>query len=116
MPSPVVQTVRPALAVLLLGAAAACGSPTAPAERVVTLEVGPVRVPCVGEGPRECLQVRERADAAWQLFYDPIVGFEHETGYRYVLRVGRRAVANPPADGSSVAYRLLAVLSKTAAP
>jgi hypothetical protein len=115
MPPALVNVARLALA-LLLGAAAACRSATGPAERVFTLQVAPARVPCVGEGTHECLQVRERADAPWQLFYDPIEGFVHEPGYQYLLRVARRPVANPPADGSSAAYRLLAVLSRTAAP
>ena len=86
---------------------------TDPTERVLRLEVAETKVACVGEGPQECLLVRERADAQWQFFYDPIVGFDHVAGYRYVLRVARRAVPNPPADGSSAEYRLLEVVSKT---
>ncbi len=49
---------------------------------------------------------------AWQLFYDPIDGFAYEPGYEYVLRVAERNVPNPPADGSSVAYRLVRIVSK----
>jgi hypothetical protein len=112
---------RPALVLALLaGAAPACRPATAPeerverVERVLTLEVAAARVPCVGLGPRECLQVRERADAPWQLFYDSIEGFAYEPGYLYVLRVSRRPVPNPPADGSSLAYRLIVLVSKTA--
>jgi hypothetical protein len=99
----------------LLGAAA-CSSSTAPAERVVRLEIAERRVPCVGVGPRECLQVRPQPDAPWQLFYDHIEGFTYEPGFRYVLSVARRGVANPPADGSSLAYRLLRVVSRAPAP
>ena len=60
----------------------------------------------------DCLQVRERPDAPWHLFYDVIEGFTYEPGYQYALRVAVRVVPNPPADGSSVAYRLLAILTK----
>jgi hypothetical protein len=73
-------------------------------------------VPCVGEGARECLQVRERSDAPWQLFYDYIEGFAYEPGFRYVLRIAERPIPNPPADASSAAYRLLRVISRTPAP
>jgi hypothetical protein len=104
----------------LAALAGACGGgPTeqtagvlAHAPKLVTLEVAPARVPCVGVGPRECLQVRSAGDAPWQLFYDHIEGFAFEPGYRYVLRVETHRVANPPADGSSRAYRLLSIVSR----
>lgn len=93
-----------------------CRSGTAPAERELILEVAEQRAPCVGVMPQQCLQVRERSDASWQLFYDGIDGFTYEPGYRYLLRVAERPVANPPADGSSLAYRLLFIISKTPSP
>jgi hypothetical protein len=101
---------------LLCSVAAACSSATGPGERALHLEVAEQRVPCVGVGPQECLQVREQSDASWQLFYSHIEGFAYEPGFRYVLRVAERPVPNPPADGSSLAYRLLRVISKTPAP
>ncbi len=104
--------VRAAALLAVLG----CSSATAPSERVFDLEVAEQRVPCVGVGPRECLQVRERDDAPWELFYADIAGFTYEPGFRYVLRVARRAVPNPPADGSSLAYRLVDVVSRTPSP
>ena len=100
----------------LLLAAIGCSSATGPAERVFDLEVSEQRVPCVGVGPRECLQVREQADAPWQLFYASIEGFTYEPGFRYVLRVAQRPIPNPPADGSSLAYRLVDVVSKAPSP
>jgi hypothetical protein len=70
----------------------------------------------VGVGPRECLQVREQSNAPWRLFYDDIEAFAYEPGFRYALRVAERPVARPLADGSSLAYRLLRVVSKTRVP
>lgn len=96
-------------------AVSACRSATEPAERVYTLDVAATRVPCTGSFPQQCLQVRERADAPYTLFYDAISGFAYVPGYRYMLQVGERPVVNPPADGSSKTYRLIAVLSKTPA-
>lgn len=106
------HVVRATALVAVLG----CSSATAPAERVFELEVAEQRVPCTGVGPRECLQVRERGDASWELFYSGIAGFTYEPGFRYVLRVAGRTVPNPPADGSSLAYRLVDVVSRTPAP
>ena len=112
-PSARLTSFAPAAA-LAFGLVGACRGATEPRPERLVLEVAPDRVPCVGMVPTECLQVRERADEPWRAFHDVIEGFGHEPGFRYVLWVSRRTVANPPADGSSVAYRLVAVLSKTA--
>ncbi len=82
----------------------------------VTLEVDAHRVPCTGEARTQCLRVRFLPDTMWKRFYDPIEGFAYEEGYRWRLDVERRRVPNPPADGSSLAYRLLRVISKERAP
>jgi hypothetical protein len=99
---------------LMLLFGSACSASTAPREEELTLEVAATRVACVGVVPMECLQVRMGGQEPWQLFYDAIEGFTWEPGYRYTLRVARRVVSDPPADGSSVAYRLLEVLARVA--
>jgi hypothetical protein len=81
-------------------------------EEVLVLEVAPDLVPCVGEMVDRCIQVRSPGEEAWRNFYDPIEGFQREEGVRYTLEVGRRAVLNPPADGSSYAYRLIRVIAR----
>lgn len=68
---------------------------------------------CVGVGPQQCLNVRESAEAAWTLWYDPIEGFEHEAGYDYRLMISETQVENPPADASSIRWTLIEVLEKT---
>ena len=78
----------------------------------LTLEVDAHRVPCTGEARTRCLRVRVLPDTSWRLFYQQIEGFAFEEGYRWRLEVERRPVPNPPADASSVAYRLVRVLSK----
>ena len=115
---------RLAVALVLLLAPVACRSATAPddatgvalraptGETVLVVEVAPQRVTCVGVDVQQCLRVRPAAGAPWDLFYDHIEGFEHEPGFHYRLLVARRAVADPPADASSLAFRLLAVLAK----
>ncbi|HKJ03159.1 MAG TPA: DUF4377 domain-containing protein [Longimicrobiales bacterium] len=81
-------------------------------EQVLVLEVAPDLVPCVGEMEGRCLQVHAPGEVEWQTFYDPIEGFQHEEGVGYTLEVGRRAVPDPPADGSAYAYRLLRVIAR----
>ncbi|MEW5929386.1 MAG: DUF4377 domain-containing protein [Gemmatimonadota bacterium] len=103
------------LAVLLGGATAACsGSPTAAPEEV-TLLVAPFQRECQGMVAMQCMQVKERPQDDWQNFYDGIEGFQYELGFSYRLRVLKTPVPNPPADGSSVSWRLLEVLEKTPA-
>lgn len=82
-------------------------------EEILVLEVAPQRVPCVGEMQDMCLQVRSPGEEEWRKFYDTIEGFEHEEGVAYTLEVGRREILDPPADGSSYAWRLVRILEET---
>lgn len=106
------KQLRPALG-LALGVALTACDVFGPSERIAVMDIASERVPCVGVGPQECFRVRERPDTAWALFYDSIEGFEFEPGFEYTVRVAIRRVDNPPADGSSLSYRLLAILHKT---
>ncbi len=85
---------------------------TVPAAEEITLFVGPEEVACEGVAPRECLLVKRSAEADYEFFYDSIDGFIFVPGYEYELRVLRTTVENPPADGSSLAYTLLDVVSQ----
>lgn len=96
-------------AALLLGG---CAASTGPDEEILTLEVSAETRSCEGEMQQICLQVRAPDEEKWRLFYDTIEGFEHEDGVRYVIEVARRTVPNPPADGSSYAYRLLRTIER----
>lgn len=95
---------------LLLAACSLLG-PTPDAE-VLTLHVEPQRISCNGFSTHSCLLVRTEPDTAYAPFFDHIAGFEHEAGVRYVLRVARREVDDPPLDGSRYLYRLLAVVER----
>ena len=94
------------LGLLALGACSFAGAD------VETRYVDAVTAPCTGEGVHACLRVRPAPEAEWELFYGAIEGFTHEPGFAYVLEVEVRAVEDPPADGSSLAYRLVRVVSK----
>lgn len=78
-----------------------------------TLYIADAKVDCVGVEPRQCLRVRSSPDAEWEYFYNDIEGFAYEEGHAYTLRVDVRKVNNPPADGSSLHYLLLEVVSKS---
>lgn len=103
--------------VLLVGCSSGTGStsdastPEASGE-VVRMWIEPDLVECTGVGPMECLQVAYTDGGDPQLFYDAIDGFTFTEGTRYVLDVEVTEVADPPADASSLAYRLVEVVSE----
>jgi heat shock protein HslJ len=63
----------------------------------------------------KCLQVRYAPDEEWQWFYGGIDGFFFVPGFNYELLVNRFPIENPPADGSSIGYSLVEVVSMTPA-
>jgi hypothetical protein len=79
---------------------------------IATLFVRERLVDCQAEGARKCLQVREAESAEWRNFYASIDGFDYEESHAYELRVAMTPNANPPADGASLRYRLVEIVSK----
>ena len=94
---------------------ASCASLTEPAFiRTEVLQVAAFQVDCVGVEPQTCMQVRHDDGEPWSFFYGGIDGFTHETGFEYTLWVAVYRVRNPPADGSSLDYRLVKQLRRVA--
>lgn len=62
-----------------------------------------------------CLQVRDRPDGEWSLWYAGIEGFDLKPGFLYELQIDEYKVAQPPADGSSIRWVLKRVVSRTPA-
>jgi hypothetical protein len=92
---------------------AACAVTKKPTE---TWMVGPERKPCSGVAPMECLQIKKNpSDTAWQYFYDDIEGFTYEPGFVYTLEVSSEKVDNPPADASSIHYKMKKMVAKVKA-
>lgn len=89
----------------------------------IFLEVAPQTQRCdAGTRQMQCLQVRQltyteqglksyRA-ATWEIFYDAIEGYQHNSEERVILRVKKYSVKNPPADASSAAYILDMVVER----
>lgn len=78
--------------------------------------VGPELVDCVGVGPQKCMLIRRSEDGQIEFFYDSIDGFTHEAGITYVLDVEVTDRENPPADASSLQYRLVEIVESDATP
>ncbi len=87
-------------------------------EDVVEMLVGPALVPCQGEAPMECMQVKylsgKTPSEEWENFYSSIEGFTYEPGFAYRLEVAlTHKDASEVAPGqSTISYRLVKVLSK----
>lgn len=105
---------RSVLSLLAFCAAlSACSSPFGSAGvEVATWQIDSQLAPCRGEGITTCMRVREDPSDSWGLFYRDIEGFTHEPGFIYTVEVEIREIRNPPADGSSLAYRLLRLIEK----
>lgn len=101
--------------IMLLLVATSCKSSNSENEASgITYWINSSRVPCVGVGPMECLEVRQSESADWQLFYSSIEGFNYEPGFLYRIKV-REEKRNPediPADASSIRYILVSVEEK----
>jgi heat shock protein HslJ len=77
------------------------------------IQVSPILVDCQGEGPQECMLIREHEMDKWELWYSSIEGFEYEEGFLYDLWIEEQTVDNPPAGGSSMKWVLVEVLDTT---
>jgi heat shock protein HslJ len=98
-----------------LMAAVACNRQES--ENVDTWWVNSAKVSCTGSSEMSCLQIQKgdqfNADD-WEFFYSSIEGFTYEPGNIYQIKVKSTPKDNVPADGSSLNYQLVKVLSKEA--
>ena len=78
--------------------------------------IADAKVDCEGVAPQKCLQIKEEGTTDWTYLYDHIEGFDYEKGFFYKLKVEVKKIENPPADGSSLHYKLIEVLAKSKVP
>ena len=70
----------------------------------VSAETG-TYTPWGSEVPVECMLVKEDGDLEYShLAFGGIQGFDYVRGHEYELEVRKTTLANPPADGSNIAY------------
>ena len=62
-------------------------------------------------GNGECLRIKEEDSNEWE-HLDGIIGFNYEKGYKYLLKVEKATLANPPQDSQDVKYQLIEILTK----
>jgi hypothetical protein len=80
---------------------------------VVRMWIAPELAECTGVGLMECMQVAYEEGGPTELFYETIDGFTFEEGTSSVIDVRVEQVDSPPADGSSLAFTLVEVVSQT---
>lgn len=76
-----------------------------------TMFIEHYQAPCYGVGPSLCMVTSDTEGGPREFMYDGIHGFAAEWGHRYQLRVEVSHVSDPPADGSSLRYDLIEVVS-----
>lgn len=77
----------------------------------VSAETG-TYMPWGSEVPVECMLVKEDGDLEYShLAFGGIQGFDYVCGHEYELEVRKTTLANPPADGSNIAYELLKIIN-----
>nr|WP_277619583.1 DUF4377 domain-containing protein [Shewanella mangrovi] len=74
-----------------------------------TLKFLSYKQPCVATSQQLCLLAANTSSPTY--FYDAIAGFEFVWGHSYELTVDVTTIKNPPADGSSMSYELVNVVS-----
>lgn len=97
----------------LLMTLSACANKNKTVDDVRTVFIGPEKIDCVGVAPMQCMQIKEKANAPWELFYSQIEGFNFVAGYNYILQVKVERRENVPADASSLRWSLVKVVSQT---
>ena len=105
-----------ALGLAIVALAGGCDMLGGDDEQEVTLYVAPMTATCFGPFERQCMQVKESPEGAYELFYNDIQGFTFEEGFSYILRAAWRSIPDPPQDAPSRSYRLISVESKVPAP
>jgi Domain of unknown function (DUF4377) len=106
------RPLRTACLAVFICLASACGG-SGDDEEVLTYEVAAYRSPCVTMVPHMCLNARQPGAVSYGPLGDGVEGFVAQWGRSYVIEVGKSNVSNPPADGSTIRYRLRRVITET---
>ncbi len=86
-----------------------CGNTSKQTKELI---IASYQVDCEGVALQKCLLIKEKTEDEWMYFYNDIEGFKYQEGYEYVVKVEVSNIKNPPADGSSLQYTLVKILSQ----
>ena len=108
------MTTKALFAFLFLISVLSCKTSILPTQTTETLlwEIADTKVPCEGISSQECLQIRQQGAKDWTVLYDTIEDFQYLEGYAYTLEIQATPIPNPPADASSVTYKLITIVSQ----
>lgn len=76
-----------------------------------TYTVASKRIDCEGVATQKCYLIKKNGEQNWNYFYSEIIGFNYEEGFEYELLISETPIENPLQDTSSIAYKLLKVIS-----
>lgn len=77
-----------------------------------TLIINEERVACEGNPNAKCLLIKKQDAKTFEIFYQKIVGFNFEEGYRQTILVSERPVENPMVKQTEPIYTLIKVINK----
>jgi heat shock protein HslJ len=77
-----------------------------------TLIINEDKITCEGNPDAKCLLIKQSNSKEFEVFYQNIVGFNFEEGYRQTILVSERQVANPNIKQTEPVYTLIKVLKK----
>jgi hypothetical protein len=89
-------------------------SPTAADAQTETWQIKHHKTIAQGESAQWCYLVRKSETGDWQFFYAPLEKLDYKWGHDYVVQVKQTKIANPPADGSSIRFEVVSVISDKA--
>ncbi len=82
--------------------------------------VNSYKVPCEGITKTMCLNIQRKdsldLDGKWETFYNQIEGFNYQSGKIYKIAVTIDSLSNPPADASSLNYKLAEIIDTKTDP
>ena len=102
------------LLLMIIGILFSCSNDDGNESQIIDMRINHFQNTGIAVGPVLTLLVQEGNNIGtdnWTKFYSNIAGFAYESGKIYNLSVKVESIDNPPADGSSLKYTLVELVS-----